>query len=554
MSDAARRIADGRRRATLAHELRASEARFRDVIERNADAIVVLDHEGVVCFANPMAERLFGRADPSLVGTTFGFPLVAGETTEIDVVSQGAPRTVEMRVVASMWDGHDAYIASLRDITERKQAEQDARRLIREQTAREAAEQLARRQRFLLDGSTRLSSSLDYDATLATLADLCVTGVADWAVVFCTDAAGHPERAAVAHRDAAQSATVSETVNALRSLLSEPSGPHPIVEAFSSRTPRLVPHVDAEVLAALCRNSRETELVRRLGVSSLMILPMLARGRQLGGLVLVTADAARPFDEDDMALTEDIAARAALSLDNAGLYAAATRANQARSDLLAVVSHDLRTPLTAIIGYADLLAMGIPDILPSASQQHVERIRKSAQHLLYLMNELLTFTRLDAGRETLHLREVDVREVVREVATFVEPSATTRGLAVEMDVPDRPLPLRTDPDKMRQVLLNLAGNAVKYTTQGGIGVRLTAAADAVTVQVRDSGVGIAPDDLPNIYDPFWQADLTRRSKDGGTGLGLSIVRRLVDLLGGTVRVESTVGRGTTFTVTVPNAR
>jgi signal transduction histidine kinase len=550
MSDVTDRNAGGRSRAELARELRASDARFRDVIERNADAIVVVDRNGIVSFANPMAERLFGRSGSTLIGTAFGFPLVAGETTEIDVVSQGAPRVAEMRVVASMWEGHDAYIASLRDITERKRAEEDARRLIREQGAREAAEELSRRQRFLLDGSTRLSASLDFDATLATVAELCVSGVADWAVVFCTDAAGHPQRVDVAHRDAGK----VEMVNELRSLLAEPSRPHPIVEALGSRTPRLVPHVDAQVLATLCRNSRETELVRRLGVSSLMILPMLARGRQVGGVVLVRADADRPFSDGHMALAEDIAARAALSLDNAGLYADATRANQARSDLLAVVSHDLRTPLTAITGYADLLAMGIPDTLSPASQQHVERIRKSAQHLLYLMNELLTFTRLDVGRETLHLREVDVREVVREVATFIEPSAKARGLAVEMEVPDQPLRLRTDPDKMRQVLLNLTGNAVKYTAHGGVGVRLTAAADAVTVQVRDTGVGIAPDDLPNIYDPFWQADLSRRAKDGGTGLGLSIVRRLVDLLGGTVRVESAVDQGTTFTVTVPNAR
>jgi signal transduction histidine kinase len=551
MSDAVDKTAGGRSRASLGRELRASEARFRDVIERNADAIVVVDREGVVTFANPMAKRLFGRSETSLIGTAFGFPLVAGETTEIDLVSHGAPRVAEMRVVESRWEGRDAYIASLRDVTERKRAEQDARRLIREQAAREAAEELARRQRFLLDGSTRLSTSLDFDSTLGTVAELCVSGVADWAVVFCTDPEGHPERVDVAHRDVAK----SETVNELRSLLSERSGPHPIVEAFSSRTPRLVPHVDAQVLATLCRNSRETELVCRLGVSSLMILSMLARGRQLGGLVLVRADREHPFSDADMALAADIAARAALALDNAGLYRDAKRANQARSDLLAVVSHDLRTPLTAIIGYADLLAMGIPEALPPASQQHVERIRKSAQHLLYLMNELLTFTRLDAGREMLHLSEVDVREVLREVATFVEPTASSRGLAIEMEVPEQPLRLRTDPDKMRQVLLNLAGNAVKYTTQGGVGVRLTAAAnaDAVTVQVRDSGVGIAPEDLPNIYDPFWQADLSRRTKDGGTGLGLSIVRRLVDLLGGTVRVESTLGQGTIFTLTVPNA-
>ena len=247
--------AGGRNSAELLSELRESEARFREVIERNADAILVVDGEGVVCYANPMAERLFARADEELVGTALGFPIVAGETTELDVISQGAPRVVEMRVVPSRWDGHDAYIASLRDITERKQAERDAQRLIREQGARQAAERLASRQRFLLEGSARLLASLDYDASLATLANLCVTGVADWAVVFCTDDEGHPERVEVAHRDHEKDAPAM----ALKELLSGHDGVHPIVEAFNSRTPRR--EADAHLAGGrvLHRVAREVE-------------------------------------------------------------------------------------------------------------------------------------------------------------------------------------------------------------------------------------------------------------------------------------------------------
>ncbi len=532
--------------AELLDELRASEARFREVIERNADAIVVVDGDGTVLYANPMAERLFARDGAELVGTALGFPIVAGETTELDVVSQGAPRVAEMRVVPSRWDGQRAYIASLRDITERKEAELDAQRLIREQLARQAAEELAKRQRFLLDGSARLLASLDYDAALRTLAGTCVAGVADWAVVFCTDESGHPERVEVAHRDKSK----RDAAAALRELLSGHEGVHPIVEAINTREVRLVPRVNAEVLATLCHNSHEAELVRELGAESLLIVPMEARGKQVGGLVLLRAAADHEFDDGDLALAADIAARGALALDNARLYDAARRADRARSDLLAVVSHDLRTPLTAIVGYADLLAMGIPHALPEESVVQVERIRKSAQHLLYLMNELLTFTRLDAGHETLHLRELDVREVVREVSLLMEPSARERGLRLETSLPPQPVSLRTDPDKLRQVLLNLAGNAVKYTREGAVSLRLTPARSAAVIAVQDTGMGISAANLAKIYEPFWQADESQRSRDGGTGLGLSIVRRMVDLLGGEVSVESTLGEGTTFTVRV----
>jgi signal transduction histidine kinase len=539
----------GRSSTELLDELRASEARFREVIERNADAIVVVDTTGTVLYANPMAERLFDRDGAELLGTTLGFPLVAGETTELDVLSHAGPRVAEMRVVESRWDGCDAYIASLRDITERKQAERDARRLIREQEARRTAEELAGRQRFLLEGSAALVATLDYDATLTTLARLCVSGVADWAVVFCTDKDGHPERVEVAHRDPQQHAPAS----ALRALLSTHDGVHPIVESFNTNVVRRVDHVDAAVLDTLCHNSHEAELVRELGADALLLLPMVARGRQIGGLVLVRTGASHHFDEGDEALAEDIAVRGALALDNARLYDDARRADKERSDLLAVVSHDLRTPLTAIMGYAELLRLGIPKPLPPESMTQVERIGKSAQHLLYLMNELLTFTRLDAGHETVNVQEVDVRDLVREVAVLIEPVAREHGLTVDTSLPAQPVPVRTDPDKLRQVLLNLAGNAVKYTPAGSVHLRLAASADGAVLRVEDTGVGISAENLTRIYEPFWQVDPSQRSREGGTGLGLSIVRRMVDLLGGRVEVESRMGEGTTFKVTVASA-
>jgi signal transduction histidine kinase len=189
-------------------------------------------------------------------------------------------------------------------------------------------------------------------------------------------------------------------------------------------------------------------------------------------------------------------------------------------------------------------------VLPEESAAQVERIRQSAQHLLYLMNELLTFTRLDAGHEELHPRELDVRDVVREIVALVEPSVTERGLRLETSVPTEPVWLRTDPDQLRLVLLNLAGNAVKYTQAGTVRLRLSAVEQGAEVQVKDTGMGISEEDLARIYEPFWQAASAQRSPEQGTGLGLSIVRRLVDLLGASLRVESTLGDGTTFTVLV----
>jgi signal transduction histidine kinase len=243
----------------------------------------------------------------------------------------------------------------------------------------------------------------------------------------------------------------------------------------------------------------------------------------------------------------------ALAEANAQLYEEARRANKTKSDFLAVVSHDLRTPLTAIIGYVDLMEMGVPDPLPEATLERLQRIRTSATHLKYLLNELLVFARLDGGREEVRLSDVDLRDIGREAAAVAEPLANERDLRFHLDLPEDPVILRTDADKVRQVLLNLVGNAVKYTREGEIRVELRKPAERLaTLCVRDTGVGIAEEHVQQIFEPFWQVDPDQRARDGGTGLGLSVVRRLVQLLGGEVSVESKLGNGSTFTVTLPS--
>ena len=531
-------------------QLARSEARFRDVIQRNADAILVVGADGTTRFANRAAEQLFGEHAESLVGSLFGFPLVAGETTEVDLVVSGASRVAEMRVVRSEWEGTEAYIASLRDVTERNRAEQNARRLIREQTARTVAEKSAARMRFLAESSSVLSASLDYDATLAALAHLCVPGMADWTVVYGLSDDGRLRRVEVAHCEASK----LPTATALRDGPIDTGGPHPVLEVLKVRRSRLEREVSDEMLASMTSNAKELELARTLGITSYMLVPMIARERAIGAIAFVSASPERRFDEDDLALAEDIALRAALAADNALLYGEAKKANQTKTDILAVVSHDLRTPLTAIMGYAELLSMGIPEPIPAASAERVERIRTSANHLQYLIKELLAFARLDAGHETANLKDIDLRDVVRDVASVMEPLASQRQLRLHVDIPADAATVVTDPDKVRQILLNLVGNAVRYTQTGVVSVALTAAEDGgVLLHVRDTGPGIGENHLGRIFEPFWQADPTQRSNGGGTGLGLSVVKHLAALLGGRIEVQSKLGDGSVFTLALPKA-
>jgi signal transduction histidine kinase len=213
--------------------------------------------------------------------------------------------------------------------------------------------------------------------------------------------------------------------------------------------------------------------------------------------------------------------------------------------------HELRTPLSAIIGYEELLADGITGPVSAAQREQLGRIKASAQHLLGLIEEILVFARIEAGRESVSICPVDVRAVAEEVRGLVAPLAAEKGLALHLRAAERLPAVETDPGKLRQILLNLVGNAVKYTERGEVVAEVRGERDAVTLDVRDSGIGIAPEHLERIFDPFWQADQTATRRAGGTGLGLAVARRLATLLGADLSVESRLGEGTTFTVRVP---
>ncbi len=229
----------------------------------------------------------------------------------------------------------------------------------------------------------------------------------------------------------------------------------------------------------------------------------------------------------------------------------AEAASRAKSDFLATMSHELRTPLNATTGYADLLLAGIPEPIPEAAQKQVERIRLASKHLLSVIEEILTFSRLEAGRETVNTREVSLEELVDEVCAVVEPLAEDKQLRFHGPGSGPSVALHTDPGKLRQILVNLLGNAVKFTNQGEVAFDIRFDGDHALFSVRDTGIGVAPENLQAIWEPFKQLEDTNTRSAGGTGLGLPVSRDLARLLGGDIAVESTPGRGSTFTLRLP---
>jgi len=231
--------------------------------------------------------------------------------------------------------------------------------------------------------------------------------------------------------------------------------------------------------------------------------------------------------------------------------AEAESANGAKSDFLAVMSHELRTPLAAIMGYQELLADGITGPVTEAQSQQLGRIKASARHLLSLIDEILTLTRLDAGRETILREAIDLETELRGAIQIVEPLAETKKIELRVVSPGPGVMVESDPMKIRQILVNLISNAVKFTDAGSVTAEAKLVGPDFQLIVRDTGIGIQPENINRIFDPFWQVEQTATRRATGTGLGLTVTKRLANLLSGDVTVTSTPGEGATFTVTLP---
>jgi signal transduction histidine kinase len=259
-------------------------------------------------------------------------------------------------------------------------------------------------------------------------------------------------------------------------------------------------------------------------------------------------------------LIEELALRVAMAVDNARLHDAERRAraeaeaaNQAKSDFLAIMSHELRTPLTAVVGYTELLADEVVGPVNDTQRDHLARVRASSEHLLMLIEDILSFARIEAGREQVRIEEFGLAALLEQASVIVRPLAEKKGLAFRLDGHHSRAVMRSDPQKVRQIIINLLANAVKFTAAGNVTLEATVVDDRVTFCVSDTGPGIAREHLERVFDMFWQVDQRITRKAGGTGLGLSVARQLARLLGGDVSVRSTMGEGSVFTVDLPLA-
>jgi PAS domain S-box-containing protein len=541
-------LAVARQKAETA--LRQSQAEYAALAENAPDIIVRFDRELRHAYVNAAAARAAGRSVEEMLHRTnaeLGMPADKVRTwgaATLKVFATGRPSRLEFSFFAPA--GERRYESLLTPESTDTGEVASVLSVTRDVTARWRGQL---RERMLARIGDVLVDTGSIPDMLDRFAALMIGELSDGCAIDLYTPDGSIERAALATRSA-------ETAELLRELDAKyPTSRESVLPyraALRTGEPVLLEAISEPLIRELATSEEHFDIGVRLGLQSLLAAPLRARGRMLGVVTLGTLRNGRRYGSDDVALAAELADRLALAIDNARLYEATVAASAAKSAFLATMSHELRTPLNAIFGYADLLEAGVGGTLNEVQRGQLQRIQSSSRHLLTLIEGLLTFSRLEAGGEQVDDEVFDLRGVIGDAVALIGPAAAAKRLDVRVLVPDAAVEVRSDRSKVFQILLNLLGNAVKFTDAGHVEVSLEAG-PTHAVRVSDSGIGIAAADQARVFEAFWQADRGTTRRRDGTGLGLTVSRQLAELLGGTLALQSEPGSGTTFELRLPAA-
>ena len=565
-------------RADAERSLHEQRARHQVTLASIGDAVIATDTAGRVTFMNGVAEQCTGwrqrealGKDLSQVfaivnettrapvenpvgkvlstGTVVGLAnhtvLIARDGTETPIDDSGAPIRDEGGAIVGV-------VLVFRDIKERARAETERVGLLRaEQAARAEAEAAQERLAFLAEASAILASSLDYETTLNRVAHLAVPRLADWCGVDLLAEDGSIEQLAVVHIAPAKVEWAREL---RRRWPPDPQAPTGLARVLRTGQPEFYPEITDAMLVAAVPDPERLALTRAVGFTAGIVVPLTVHDRTLGALTLVSAESGRRYTEADLALAEDLARRAAVAIENARLYREAQEAIRMRDQFVSIASHELKTPLTSLLGYAQLLQRRAAreGTFNERDQRALHLIADQASRLNRMVLSLLDLSRIETGQLSIERGQVDLAALARRLAEEVQPTLERHTL--HLAVPDSAVWIEGDALRLEQVVQNLLQNAVKYSPAGGtVTLRVTQHNPEACLAVTDEGIGIPLAVLPRLFHRFYRAPNADAHQISGIGLGLYVVQEIVTLHGGHIDVTSAEGKGSTFTVCLPLA-
>ena len=529
-------VRDISERKQLESDLRLAEARSSGILSISADAIISIDERQQITSFNGGAEKIFGYSQADVIGAPLDVLLperlraahrehvarfaagsvVAGrmgarETGIIGLRKTGQEFPADAAISKLDVAGTRVLTVVLRDITEQKRVEHE--------------------QRFLAEIGPALATTLDYEETVSRIAQIAVGTLGDFCIVDLVDE-GEMRRVRVVSRDWGN-VWICEVLQALplNDELAEMAR-----SALESTAPILVSHPPIDPIETTAFHSA-------------MVIPLIAHHRHLGAITLLSTTPSRLYGREDVPMAEELAQRAALAIESARLYREAQRALQVRDDVLGIVAHDLRNPLSTILVEARLLRQTAV-VTERRSHQPGAAIERAVTRMNRLIQDLLDVTRMEAGRLTIEQARVPAARIAFEAVEAQRALAASASLDLRLDIPDDLPDILADHDRLLQVFENLIGNAIKFTERGSITVGAARREDAVLFWVIDTGPGIPLQDQPHLFDRFWQA---RAASRHGAGLGLPIVKGIVEAHRGRIWIESAPGQGSAFLFTIPMA-
>jgi PAS domain S-box-containing protein len=539
-------------RAQLLEALVASEERYRALADAMPQLVWTADQDGDIDYVNQRWVEYTGLSQSASSGEgwlTALHPDDAAPTVERwkDAVSTGEVYEVGCRCRRASDGMYRWHLA--RALPQRDSAGRICRWLgtftdIEDQKRFEDSLQ------FLAESSRLLAQSLEYEASLVQVARLAVPWVADWCIVDLQEPEGL-RRLAMVHVDPDKEQLAWETWETHPHLDGQTLGPAGVLK---SGIPELAAEVSPDLMAAITGDAGHGS-EGAFGLCSYLAVPVFGRGRVMGVFTFLAAESRRRYGPQDLEIAMDLARRVGFAVDNARLFREVQEAGHAKDRFLAMLGHELRNPLAPIRNAAAAMrARGLQDPGMERSREIIER---QAGHLTRMVDDLLDVARITQGKIDLQRRTIDFCRVIQHSVETVKPAISERGHRLRVTLTPEPIWIEADPTRLEQVLTNLLNNAVRYTAPGGkiclkVCRELTESGEVAVLRLRDTGVGIPPEVLPSIFEPFAQAERSPDRSLGGLGLGLTVVRRLIELHGGTVEARSPgTGQGSEFEVRLP---